>query len=232
MKPILTAREHYDRLAEMGNDLNDPPAALEYMARWDGPAFWKAIGDSREKDVLEIGIGTGRIARQLLNHGCRSLTGLDVSPKTIDVAKSQLSNFSNTKLILADITEFCQPGSFDIACSVLTFMHVQEKVKALENIVNCLRPGGHLVLSIDKASDSFDFGDWMITLYPWAPESYAQVLGSMGCEVDDPIPLIDNWIDSQGKKSEKYGQEIAAVIKATKRRWFPTTEFDRTAFGS
>jgi SAM-dependent methyltransferase len=216
MKLILTAQEHYDRLAEMGNDLNDPPAALEYMARWDGPAFWKAIGETRGKDVLEIGIGTGRIARQLLQHGCRSLTGLDVSPKTIEVAKSQLSDFSNAKPILADVAEFCQPASFDIACSVLTFMHIQDKAKALENIVNCLRPGGHLVLSIDNASSPIDFGEWMIPLYPWAPERYTQALGSMGCEVDDPIPLIDKWTDPQGKKTETYGQEIAALIKATR----------------
>ena len=217
MKPILTAQEHYDRLAEMGNDVNDPPAALEYMSRWDGPPFWNAIGDSREKDILEIGIGTGRIARLILEHGCRNLTGLDISPKTIEVASSRLSNFANAELILADIAEFCQPGSFDIACSVLTFMHIQDKVKALGNIVNSLRPGGYLVLSIDNASDSFDFGDWVIPLFPWAPERYTQVLGSIGCEIADPIPLIDKWIDSHGKKSETYGQEIATLIKATKK---------------
>lgn len=217
MKPILTAREHYDRLAGMGNDINDPPEALEYMSRWDGPPFWSAVGDSRGKDVLEIGIGTGRIARRILEHGCRSLTGLDVSPMTIEAAESQLSGFENIELILADITEFCQPGSFDTACSVLTFMHIQDKVTALWNIVKCLRPGGHLVLSISNASDSFDFGEWMIPLFPWAPERYAEALGSMGCEVAEPIPLIDKWIDPQGRKSGTYEQKIAAVLKATKR---------------
>ena len=201
----------------MGNDINDPPEALEYMSRWDGPPFWNALGDSREKDVLEIGIGTGRIARRILEHGCRSLTGLDVSPKTIAVAGFQLGNFANAELVLAGIAEFCQPGSFDIACSVLTFMHVQDKVNALENIVHSLRPGGHLVLSIAYTSDSFDFGEWMVPLFPWAPERYTQVLGSIGCDVADPIPLIDKWIDSHGRKSETYGKEIASLIKATKR---------------
>ena len=151
-----------------------------------------------------------------MRHGCRSLTGLDISPGTIEVAESQLSDFPNRQLIVADVTEFCQPESFDIACSVLTFMHVQDKPKALENIVESLRPGGHLVLSIDRASDSFDFGDWMITLYPWAPERYMRVLASLGCEVADPIPLIDSWIDPQGNKFETYGREIAAVIRATR----------------
>ena len=110
MKPILTAREHYDRLARMGNDIDDPPEALEYMARWDGPPFWEAVGDPGGKDVLEVGIGTGRIARQVLERGCRSLTGLDISPETIEIAGTQLSAFPNTKLILADVIDFCQPS--------------------------------------------------------------------------------------------------------------------------
>ena len=217
MKPILTAQEHYDRLAGTGNDVSDPPAALAYMSRWDGPPFWNAIGDSRGKDILEIGIGTGRIARRILERGCRSLTGLDISPKTIEVAGSQLRNFANVELILADIAEFRRPESFDIACSVLTFMHVQDKVKALQNIVDSLRPDGYLVLSTENASESFDFGEWTIPLFPWAPERYVHALGSMGCEVAEPIPLIDKWIDPQGRKSETYGQEIAAMIRATKR---------------
>lgn len=216
MKPTLTAEEHYDRLAEMGNGLNDPPFAQEYMSRWDGPPFWKAIGDAREKDVLEVGIGCGRMARQLLKNGCRSLTGLDISPKSIEVARSQLSDFSNLKLILDDITEFCQPSSFDIVCSVLTFMHVQDKRKALENVVNCLRPGGHIVLSIDNASDSFDFGEWMIPLHPWAPERYAEVLNSIGCVEVGLIPLIDTWSGPEGQKLDTHGEQIATVVKATK----------------
>ena len=216
MKPTLTTREHYDRLAEMGNGLNDPPEALEYMARWDGPPFWKAMGDLREKDVLEVGTGCGRIARQVLEKGCRSLTGLDVSQKTITAAGSQLSEFSNLKLILEDITRFCQPASFDVVCSVLTFMHVKDKRKALKNIVDSLRPGGRVVLSIDKASDSFDFGEWTVTLYPWTPERYAETLTSMGCEVSELIPLMDTWSGPTGQKTDTYGEQIAAVVWATK----------------
>ena len=216
MKPTLTAQEHYDRLAESGHGRDDPPFMQEYMARWDGPPFWKAIGDVREKDVLEVGIGCGRIARQVLKHGCCSLTGLDISTKSIAAARSHLSEFSNLKLIVADITEFCRPARFDVACSVLTFMHVQDKRKALQNVVDCLRPGGHVVLSIDNASDSLDFGEWTVTLHPWTPERYAEVLSSVGCEVTGLIPLIDTWSGPKGQKLGTHGEQIATVVEATK----------------
>ncbi len=216
MKPTLTAREHYDRLAEMGNGLNDPPALLEFMARWDGPPFWNALGDTTKKDVLEVGIGCGRIAGQLLKLGCSSLTGLDISPKSIAAARSQLNEFSNLNLLVADVTEFNRPASFDVVYSVLTFMHVQDKRKALWNLVDSLRQGGQIILSIDKASDMFDFGDWLVPLHPWTPEQYAEELSSLGCKVNEFIPLIDNWSGPTGQKTETYGEQIATVVKATR----------------
>lgn len=217
MKPNITAREHYDRLAEMGNGLDDPPFMQEYMARWDGPPFWDALGDLRGKDVLEAGIGIGRIARGILNQGCRSLTGLDVSPKTIELAGEQLGEFSNLELVLKDIAGFRRPESFDAVCSVLTFMHVEDKRKVLENMVDCLRPGGRIVLSIDNASHTLDAGKWTVTLHPWEPERYAEVLSSAGCEEVELTPLMDTWSGPEGERMETYGERIATVIHARRK---------------
>lgn len=216
MKPILTACEHYDQLADSMNGIDDPPYMQEYMARWDGPPFWQAMGNLAGKDVLEVGIGVGRIAHQVLSRSCRTLTGLDISPKTLDAARSQLSEFSNLKLILTDITRFCQPAGFDVVCSVLTFMHVENKRKALQNIVESLRPGGHVVLSIDNASDSVDFGKWTVNLHPWAPEQYAQVLKSLGCKNVELTPLVDTWSGPDGQELETFGEQIATVVEATR----------------
>ena len=216
MKPTITAREHYDRLAESGNGRNDPPFLQEYMARWDGPLFFQALGDLSGKDILEVGVGCGRIARQLLKRGCRSLTGLDISSKTIAAAGEDLAEFSNVELLLADISDFVRPSCFDAAISVLTFMHIQDKQLALQHVVDTLRYEGRLVLSVDNASDSLDFGDWNVDLHPWSPEQYAEVLTNIGCEVDPLVPLIDTWTRPNGKKSETYGQTIATLVTARK----------------
>ena len=58
---------HYDLLIDEGNDpFRDPPVLQEYMDRWDGQALIDAMALRKEKTVLEIGIGTGRIAKRLL----------------------------------------------------------------------------------------------------------------------------------------------------------------------
>lgn len=217
MKPAISAREHYDRLAESGHGRNDPPFTQEYMARWDGPVFYGALGDLTEKDVLEVGIGGGRIARRVLAGGCRHLTGLDVSPRTIEAAQSDLAGFPNLEFLLTDITDFRRDRAFDLAYSVLTFMHVEDKPKALDNLVACLRPGGRVVLSIDQPSDSLDFGEWTVALFPWDPAQYAEALEKAGCDVGDPVQLIDSWIAPGGKRSGTYGECVATLIKAEKR---------------
>ena len=55
--------QHYDLLIEENNDpFRDPPVLQEYMCQWDGELFLDAMKLTGEKNVLEIGIGTGRLA--------------------------------------------------------------------------------------------------------------------------------------------------------------------------
>ena len=81
---------HYDLLIEEDNDpFRDPPVLQEYMSQWDGEQFIEAMELTNSKRVLEIGIGTGRLAVKVAPF-CMTLTGIDISPKTIERAKELL----------------------------------------------------------------------------------------------------------------------------------------------
>lgn len=68
MTRCVNSIEHYDLLIEEQCDpCRDSDILKEYMSRWDGPRFYDFLCLSSEKTVLEIGIGTGRIAQKLLN---------------------------------------------------------------------------------------------------------------------------------------------------------------------
>ncbi|WP_461368596.1 class I SAM-dependent methyltransferase, partial [Candidatus Darwinibacter acetoxidans] len=45
--------------------------------------------------MLEIGVGTGRLARRVLDMGCRTFTGLDTSAKTLERARENLAAYPN-----------------------------------------------------------------------------------------------------------------------------------------
>ena len=93
---------HYDLLIEEDNDpFRDPPVLQEYMSQWDGEQFIEAMELTNSKRVLEIGIGTGRLAVKVAPF-CMTLTGIDISPKTIERAKENLKEHTNIVFVCDD----------------------------------------------------------------------------------------------------------------------------------
>ena len=86
--------EHYDKLAEYGNDpVLDPPTLQAYMDNWDGIDFLNLLDMNKAQSVLEIGCGTGRLALKVAPF-VKVFCGIDFSPKTIEIANKHL-NFDN-----------------------------------------------------------------------------------------------------------------------------------------
>ncbi|OGO90476.1 MAG: hypothetical protein A2Y17_13020 [Clostridiales bacterium GWF2_38_85] len=86
-------KEHYDTLIDENNDpVHDPAPLKEYMNKWDGQAFIDELQLSTDKNILEIGVGTGRLAMQVAPL-CKQFTGIDISTKTIERAKENLFAF-------------------------------------------------------------------------------------------------------------------------------------------
>ena len=146
---------HYDKLIDENNDpVNDPPLLKAYMDRWDGQAFIDKMGLDCTKTVLEIGVGTGRLAVRIAPV-CKSFVGIDLSPKTIARAKEHLCGNRNVTLICDDFCTYEFRDRFDVIYSSLTFMHIEHKQKAIEKVYRLLQPGGRFVLSIDKYQEPF-----------------------------------------------------------------------------
>ena len=159
--------DHYDLLIEENNDpFNDPPALQEYMNQWDGALFLKSLNLTASKNVLEIGVGTGRIAVKVAPH-CKRLVGVDISPKTIERAKENLKDYSNISFVCADFNTHAFNETFDIIYSSLTMMHFENKQQVISKVDTLLDKGGVFCLSIDKnQSDYIDMGTRKIKIYP------------------------------------------------------------------
>ena len=163
----MNVSNHYDLLIEENNDpFNDPPALQEYMNQWDGALFLKSLNLTANKSVLEIGVGTGRIAVKVAPH-CKRLVGVDISPKTIERAKENLKDYSNISFVCADFNTHPFNETFDIIYSSLTMMHFENKQQVISKVDTLLDKGGVFCLSIDKnQSDYIDMGTRKIKIYP------------------------------------------------------------------
>ena len=80
MKELI---EHYDKLIDENNDpVHDTKFLKDYMDRWDGERFIESLQLNKSKSVLEIGVGTGRLALKTAPL-CEAFFGIDISSKTI-----------------------------------------------------------------------------------------------------------------------------------------------------
>ncbi len=175
---------HYDRLiAEENDPFRDPPVLQEYMDKWDGADFMHALSLTGNETVLEIGIGTGRIASKTAPL-CAELLGLDISPKTIERAKENLADFKNIQLICGDFSDLVSDRKLDVVYSSLTFMHFEDKQAAVEKAAELLYKGGRFVLSIDKNQSKFiDMGSYKLRVYPDTPDVILSCAKSAGLQL-------------------------------------------------
>ena len=161
--------KHYDILIDEGQDpVHDPKPLKDYMNKWDGQLFIDKMQLDKTKSVLEIGVGTGRIAVSVAPE-CKDFTGIDVSEKTIAQAGKNIKNglFKKPVLICADFLEYKFEKNYDVFYSSLTFMHIQQKQKAFDMVSKILNPNGRFVLSIDKNRDRYiDMGAYKVKVYP------------------------------------------------------------------
>lgn len=179
-----TVRVHYDLLIEEGNDpVTDPPELAAYMDGWDGHPFLAALKLDGRQDVLEIGVGTGRLALRTAPKS-KSFTGVDISPKTIARAGMHLSGLDNVALVCADFLTWETAARFDVVYASLTFMHFADKQQAAERVAALLKPGGRAVVSLDKSRESLlDYGTRTLTVYPDDPVVLAAHLTAAGLKV-------------------------------------------------
>lgn len=177
-------KRHYELLIDEGNDpVNDPEPLRDYMDGWDGTAFLAALGLDGTQDVLEIGVGTGRLAVRTAPC-CRSFTGIDLSEKTVRRAGEHLAEMGKVSLVCSDFQVWETERRFDVVYSSLTFMHFVDKRSVVKKVAALLKPGGRAVISLDKSQeDVLDYGTRKLRVYPDDPAALVAHMQAAGLTV-------------------------------------------------
>jgi len=186
---------HYDLLIDENNDpVNDPKPLKEYMDQWDGQAFIDALQLDATKSVLEIGVGTGRLALKVVPF-CKEFTGIDISPKTVARAKQHLGGYKNAALFCGDYLTFHFSTTYDVIYSSLTWLHIWDKQAAMHKTAALLTPKGRFVLSVSKEqTDTIDYGTRKIRVFPDNQDGIKSQIENSGLSLTKMIEVENAFI--------------------------------------
>ena len=112
-----------------------------YHALLDRLQIEVALPLCRDKDVLELGCGTGLILKEIAPHA-RSAKGIDISPGMLEQASGR-----GLDVQVGSVTDLpYEDESFDAIYSFKVLAHVEDIEKAMSEVARVLRPGGRAAL--------------------------------------------------------------------------------------
>jgi len=141
--PLRTETERVRHIWEKQAPRYDRRISFYEKVLFSGDRRW--VCSQAEGEVLEIGVGTGRN----LEHyppGVR-LTGIDISPPMIDIARQRAGQLGrDIDLRVADAQALDFPDqSFDTVVCTLSLCSIPDDRQAVREVSRVLRPGGRFL---------------------------------------------------------------------------------------
>jgi 2-polyprenyl-3-methyl-5-hydroxy-6-metoxy-1,4-benzoquinol methylase len=97
------------------------------------------------REVLEVGAGHGTMTELLVQRADR-VVATDLSSRCTDLLRTRFLNESSVDVVLGPIRDAADRGPFDSAVLINVLEHIEEDDKALAELYDLLKPGGHLIL--------------------------------------------------------------------------------------
>jgi predicted TPR repeat methyltransferase len=106
---------------------------------------------SRNLDILDLGCGTGLLGARL-RPLARTLTGVDISPNMLKVAR-QRQIYDN--LVCGELVEYLQmqAGELDLAVAADVFVYIGDLSRVFQEVRGALREGGLFGFSVEAGAE-------------------------------------------------------------------------------
>jgi len=137
--------DNYDKSVEAADNSDDYPfAGYRHIMN----AIYGTVMQKGTCKVLDVGIGTGVLAKRLYDSG-NDITAIDFSEKMLSIAaekmpKAKLYKFDFTKGLPAEVAS----AKFDFIISAYALHHLadDEKIAFIRIILDCLNDGGAILI--------------------------------------------------------------------------------------
>ena len=164
------------------------------------------MGLLKPGDALDLGCGTGRHVTAALAAAGFRVTGLDMSSRSLDVARQELPavRFLEGDMAAADFPA----GSFDLVTAFYSIIHLprEEHGDVFRRVARWLRPGGGLIASLGTSCGDAYEEDWLgVPMYwsSWDHRTNSRLIADAGLEIlvdtvettlEDDQPVAFQWV--------------------------------------
>ncbi|MHB1430932.1 MAG: class I SAM-dependent methyltransferase [Streptosporangiaceae bacterium] len=216
--PALAGSELYDNPSFFARYQQMRQASAGLNEDLEQPAMARLLPDVRGLTVLDLGCGDGALARKLAQAGARRVLGVDASERMLALATS--SPCPRVTYLHADLEALHRPPqSADLVVSSLALHYVRGYRALAGRIASWLRPGGHLVFSIEHPACTAPnpMTGWLATASgtAWPLDGYA-----------DESARTQRWL---GADVVKYHRRTATIVDAILAAGLALTGLDEPA---
>ncbi len=99
---------------------------------------------SEGERVLDVGCGIGAVAYELAEKSGASVTGIDVNPDAIDLARERFPH-RNVRYVLCDVTKELPDGHFDVIVMSNVLEHLDDRIGILHHLAVSATPSRFLI---------------------------------------------------------------------------------------
>lgn len=116
----------------------------EYLNSFENDVLYKFLGNLKDKEVLDVGCGTGRLIKFMSERGAQ-VSGTDVSEGMLEIARK---NFPDLSFVKAEAENLpYEDNSFDLVVAAFVIVHLKNLDKFFEEVYRVLKDGGVFILS-------------------------------------------------------------------------------------
>ncbi len=144
---------------KMFNDISPSYDFLNHFLSFGIDIYWRKkfihkLNIKNNISILDVACGTGDVGFEILKRHSVSVTGIDLSPKMVELAqkKSLQKKMDNISFIEGDAENLpFESNSIDCLTISYGFRNISNYEKALEEFYRVLKPGGNLgILEFSK----------------------------------------------------------------------------------
>ena len=170
----------------------------KYLNSFEQNKILPLLGEVKNKEILEVGVGTGRLAIRLANLGAK-ITAVDVSPQMLAVLKSKNDK---VKIVMGDAENLPFSNDvFDLVIATFLIVNLKNPKIFFDEAYRVLKDGGQLVVTNinQKEAPAVKTRNGIIKIesYYHRPAKVIEDLESLAFKVDKNIFIYENeiWVN-------------------------------------